>query len=54
MANNKYVFKVLISVEVLTELSKEEAIEELNNNCLYEIPSVDNVMVTGTEWLEIK
>lgn len=43
---------IVVKVEIKSDLPLEAAIDELNSECAYEIPSTDNVRVVGTEWLD--
>lgn len=43
---------ITIAVKVKSNLSLEDAIDELGSECAYEIPSTDNVEVVKTEWLD--
>jgi hypothetical protein len=41
-------------VEIESNLSVDEAIEEFESDCAYSFPETDNVKVIGTEWRETK
>jgi hypothetical protein len=41
-----------IKIEVATDLSPAEAMEEFTSDCDYFIKSTDNVKVINTEWEE--
>ena len=41
-----------IKIEVSTDLSPAEAVEEFTSDCDYFIKSTDNIKVVNTEWLE--
>ena len=49
---NTFTMYATIKIEVATNLSKAEAIEEFTENCEYFLQSTDNVKVIETEWEE--
>jgi len=49
---NTFTMYATIKIEVATNLSKVEAIEEFTENCEYFLQSTDNVKVIETEWEE--
>jgi len=47
---------VLIKIEVTPSgenMSPEEIMEDVNNNCMYDLPGTDNVTISNTELRDI-
>ena len=47
----KHVFYAVIRVEVETDLDREDAIDEMNNDCRYDFPPTENIKEVSTEWM---
>jgi len=48
----EHTLKITIMVKVTTDLSFEDAVDEIGSECEYDFPSTDNVKVVSTEWLD--
>lgn len=44
---------MIFSVEIESDLSKEEAIDEFQSEVEYNLPSTENVIVNNTQLLEV-